>query len=925
MTYTISWDIGTDVNFRIYYSRETIASWNWQAEQHITSYKAMAVTITHTMKFFGNFTVYLNISNQVGQEIINITTMVEPDLNNITAITSFYQPKATPLEFMVQMNCSDLSKLDAPIIVWCSFNYDDDNSTENLVANAFGTITSKSLLFNHTYMTDKPGAKPYMTCWNHVSHKNYSTILILREVIMGLNITPDATEWPTLKPLQFNIGLSSGSHVIYNVTFGDGSTQSYVDSNRLSSEEIFTFEKTYTVPGIYQIGVVAFNEHFNSTFSSTYNITVQNPVGELDFQGNTLVPFPTGTNTYTITCPSCSRFPTDVFSKFELNDTKIDEQFCPNTTKGLAHNSLIQFNRSYIGHNVSFGIISYNLISSQVYETHAFIIEIIENLNVTVSLQTVVPHQNIIFTITVSNGSNVHFQVNYGDGNNLDLDHPELLASKSNVSLQKAYSVIGNYTCQVQASNALSSRSFTVPHKIVVQNLINQINLTANTSVLYTPAEVDFFLSFNDQQLQLTDVHCTWTHGGKLPQYMFFPSLSAGQVYHQRKAFERSFIGNMTTFVNCSNLVSYSTANFTTEIILDAVILDSLVSNGSVFLTNTSGFILDIKRFGSKACFQWDMGDRKSKVMYGLPLCQAFANERGIPFIEVADQQMTIVHEYVYEATGEYNVVVDAFNHVSNDSLSTVGIVKEWYCLRPNISFPENITDPQKPPVFMRSQNISIPPILEVDCMLTDDIDFTWTIYRSDDKSGTPVFTQYQTPVFQTGPRAFPYGNFFVNLTIQMRKISNTNQTGGFYLRIIKTPLIVGMKGNNVDKISIDEDYTLNAIDATFDPDVEPSDKTGLDFTWSCRQINSSFDLTEINRAELTDDVLTVLDKPDGCFGEDPGIITEKAGVFKVKTGLLMPDSYYYISVRVKKDNRNGSAEKSIIVNPVAAPTVSVK
>ena len=58
---------------------------------------------------------------------------------------------------------------------------------------------------------------------------------------------------------------------------------------------------------------------------------------------------------------------------------------------------------------------------------------------------------------------------------------------------------------------------------------------------------------------------------------------------------------------------------------------------------------------------------------------------------------------YTYDAFDVYTVSVYAFNHVSNQTLQTTTVVKEWYCYTPNITFEDNVTDANNIPQFYKS------------------------------------------------------------------------------------------------------------------------------------------------------------------------------------------------------------------------------
>ena len=174
-------------------------------------------------------------------------------------------------------------------------------------------------------------------------------------------------------------------------------------------------------------------------------------------------------------------------------------------------------------------------------------------------------------------------------------------------------------------------------HPVVVQNPVTDFNIWANDSVLYTPGEVYYLVPIGSSQAPLTNIHCNWDYNNRKQDYLYYDNINAGETYSRDVSFDRSYLGILNTTLNCSNLVSHLVKTVSTEIILDAVIIGTFETNGSVFLTNTTFFTANISRFGfaPRSCFHLDLGDGIQQVMFGLPICAPDATTLGIPFEQI--------------------------------------------------------------------------------------------------------------------------------------------------------------------------------------------------------------------------------------------------------------------------------------------------
>lgn len=839
--FTTTWDIGTDINYTLDYGDDHTFFWNWVEENHTHSYRYLVTHQYHSYREMGNYTVVLNVTNELGTHVLVREVTVEPPLETYVFFNTSWAPIMTPSFVQFFINAV-YSHVLPPIVMWCNYDFDDPWYSTT-TGNVYGTVTLDPFVTNHTYVTDKPDASPYVVCNNHVSNITYRIFIILQQPITGLDIVPFDMQWLTFQEFPFNITMKTGSHISVNVSFGDSHIVNFKHPNRLSFEDVLKVTHIYTIDNNYTTSLTAYNNHFNQTIYPTFTVILQNQVWKLTLIAVDKLLWPPGTTDFRIVPDLGTSFPSDTFCSYKIKDDCLLTVFSTNISSGITQIDELYYERKYIGYNVTMDVFCENLASKQTFIHYIWVYEVIEGLNIESDKTAVITKEIIDFTLTVFNGSNVYYDVDFGDGNSTTLRHPNIFAVSMTMHTYHSYDHIGNYTVSVTAYNEVDKNTTLLPYKIVVQNPIVNLTLWYNESVLWPPGDIEFEIRSGDNQSPLTDMHCEWDFGGRRTMYDFIENFNQGHLYARIPSFTRSWLGMLDTSINCSNLVSHFPMKAKTDIILDAVILDSLDSNNTIYWKNISVVILNVTRFGANSCFLFNMGFQNiSSFMYGLEICEQNATDLDIPFYPMAWDPpygvIEIVHGYEYPWWGIFDVTVFAFNHVSNDTLTTKVAVMEWFCYTPNITLPDNFTDPDNPLTYMRSEDFVIVPDLMVNCMKADYVDRIWEVFDITAKvDSPPMYWQNSSLIFNHTKRTLPYGSYKIRYWVMMLDINNTDTEDWGYLTIIKTPLVVEIAGKPNVTLPYMVNYLLNAIDVTFDLDVEPDNKTGLTFKWICIQV----------------------------------------------------------------------------------------
>ena len=892
VTFLANWTLGTDVVYTLEYGDGAVPiyEWVWSERGHITRFDLHETTQGHVYTDIGNYTATLTIGNTVGNQRLQTDITVEPILKGHINAVVLSEPHATPT--VVTFAIQPLVSTTFPMQVWCDVMFGDD-----VTATIYGVVDGAGLEFHHNYTEDVADVTVVVECHNHVSSISMDVLVVLQDRIGGLETHTTHTAFLTHHKALFNVSMVNGSHSTFTFDFGDGTVEDFTHPLRLSYLTTHQISHVYSSPDNYTVRIVAWNAHFNDT-DIVEDVIILNEVHPLVVSGPAVVKVPPGGASFTLTPLDTTQHPpSHVFCTWHLSPVTVIHQYSTEVMHNLPVSEGHQYTRDDVGGNLSVNVTCANLASKQVTNITCVVQEEITGVLVIPVPGSTTPGDLINITISVWNGSDVSFSVDYGDGHTDSGNHPHLFANSSMMVFQHAYDVIGNYSLYITSSNLVSSMESTT--QVVIQNHINNLTMVAPELVLWPPAAVVFNITAGGTQNLLEHVHCAWDMDSGLSHYSYIDSLDVGETESNTYIFPRSSIGNVSVSANCSNMVSHLRMDINVTIIFDQVLLDSLVHNGSVPWNSTSEIILDIKRFGSHSCFLFDMGDDVTRLIYGLPECEVNATTEGIAFIQIPSGQMRIVHSYVYEPlcedTGRCNYVasVYAFNHVSNDTVEVEVEVLDWPCLTPNISIPDIFNHPNTPYIHMKSKPLVVTPNISIDCLKTQDYLTRWEVFE---RGASTVFLTQTTEEFIYTTRMLPYGDYEVRLTVAMVddffNVVKHERNTMVYLQIVKTPLAVAISGNSSLFLKYNRTLVLDALNVTYDPDVElDKQMSGLTFTWLCRRADEVWPMDGdfISRTTLFKSEFHPFYQYGGCFGFGNAVLETTAGVFDNTTLDMLP------------------------------------
>ena len=909
--FTVSWERGTDIRYTLYFNDSTEYEWDFVSGGHTTNYSQLVTYISHNYSLVENVTIDLIIGNEVGHIHRSLLVNVEPPLSSVLSIFTFYTPLhvPTPVSFVIELP-SAVSKYY--IILWCDFNFGDplDN-----FKSVFIKLHDTPICVNHTYIAEMSHTFAEVVCYNHVSNTTWSSQIVLHENITEMKIVPDTMVGRTHEELQFNISVLTGSIIVFTVNYGDGSPKAtFTHHNVYSYEENFIIYHTFNTDEAFLLLVYAENMFFNTTTKLWY--VLQHKVQGFSLTGPTHVAFPPGREDYMLYYTETVPNPTDVTCNWTVSDVVQYSAYSSAISTGHDYTYHVIYTRDQLGINNTLSVCCYNLASEYNLNISYSMYEVIRNITAEFYPRHIERDQWGILNISLTRGSEVNFAIDYGDGYIADLKHSNPLAYAEAFLVNKTYNTIGNFSISVTAYNPVGQAKTDLTYDIVAQNAIEHLAYHCTNHTVWPPGSVMCEIGVVPPQQTLHNVHCDWNCGGLTYLYTYLDILDQLEPYTLHININREHLGNMSVLVNCFNLVSNLSFAMTVAVELDAIILDDLKSNGSVFLTNTSTFVLTIQRHGSQSCFHWDMGDGIGNFVYGTIECLPYSEEAQLPFQFTISGQQIILHNYTYQNYGVYDVSVYAFNHVSNDTLFTTSIVLDWLCFPPNVTMPNMTTDQSVPYKHKRCEEYTISPSFDIYCWKTHEVNITWHISRLDnDENQASVPTYNQRGTFNITDRSLEYGIYDVQIFARMGTVSNTTAVAHSYVEIIKCPLFALMTGDMVIHIKENTSYLINAIDVSYDPDVELFDKTGIEFTWICNRTDTSiFDRI------FGDNI----DKFDGCFNDGFDLTSHKDGMFTLVANNFLPMSWHEIRVVITKDSRNASFGKMVYISPQDPPVMEM-
>ena len=238
-------------------------------------------------------------------------------------------------------------------------------------------------------------------------------------------------------------------------------------------------------------------------------------------------------------------------------------------------------------------------------------------------------------TVLAFGGTGVTVHVDWGDG--YTSTGSCIGASEFSVLIfDYTYEITGTFTV---SPFAMDSRSYISAENQIISILerIYDLTLYGNSSVLTPPGTGIWKLAAGADQRPLENIECVWNMGTNYTDTTRNVVMINASMEHEITFSygQVTDVGTQTIHVNCSNAVSSQNLTMDVVVVWDNVTLGELTCNSSTLWNHSITCQLTIVRFGTGACFEWDMGDGKPLITYRDGYCAAGVPDASTTYVQV--------------------------------------------------------------------------------------------------------------------------------------------------------------------------------------------------------------------------------------------------------------------------------------------------
>ncbi|XP_077979562.1 polycystin-1-like [Glandiceps talaboti] len=338
---------------------------------------------------------------------------------------------------------------------------------------------------------------------------------------------------------------------------------------------------------------------------------------------------------------------------------------------------------------------------------------------------------------------------------------------------------------------------------------------------------------------------------------------------------------------------------------------------------------------------------------------------------EIGQDPNITIHNH-FMTISEYTIQVIAFNHLSEEIVYMSTSVTKGPCYYPAVVVQDEnycndnyilCDDATGYRQYLASADLRVYSSVKLNCTTTNRAWFTWRAFKQQD-NGTEIEVDLGSTVVFGAPLktltvsalTLDYGLYRFELNVSMDGEFGVESFDSAFIYVEATPLRAVISGGSERRIRWNSIVELDGLTETIDPDIDPTDKTGLQFMWMCRRKTYKRDaLTEddyienVESFEVWNDDYTVLLAPanesaefeaikssnsldeGGCFGRygdddsGPGSkINYTTGQIYIDTKGMYWDMEYELKVIVMKGDRIDVAYQVLDVSEGDPPRMSI-
>jgi len=243
---------------------------------------------------------------------------------------------------------------------------------------------------------------------------------------------------------------------------------------------------------------------------------------------------------------------------------------------------------------------------------------------------------NIVMTVNVFGETDATINIDFGNGL-LSVPVCEVNASLSVLTYNYTYEKPGTYEVIVSSYNYVSN--ITKSQIIDVYEIIDDVDIFGNSTILVPPGFGTWRILAGENEAALENIVCVWNMGTNYADTTYIVAMLNSSMPHEIEfTYAQADVGTQTISVNCSNPVSSQNLTMDVNLVWDNVTLGELNCTSSILWNHSLTCQLTIIRFGTGACFEWDMGDGKKVVYYQDGYCAADIYATSPTYVQVISQ-----------------------------------------------------------------------------------------------------------------------------------------------------------------------------------------------------------------------------------------------------------------------------------------------
>ena len=853
-----------------------------------------------------NYSVTVSARNDISFQVKSVTVRAIHRVANLALVTSHTNP-SYPGNIHVSIEPSALgSVLNNVFLAW--------NFNEETKFTTFVREMSSNAAASESHVFDVGAKYVTVNISNSRSFQVMTTNLFIEEAITGFTLSSNVYAVEPDMNIILKLTTVSGSNLVFNIDMDNGQTKAMSLKNNYRGPMTTYIPISYSSFGKFNVSVTVSNSLSSVKAYLNSMLFVENPIQDTVISADAVTAIPPGNvNVYLkyngVRNPPCHMTCHVIIQNFVIAEFYIDV-LTPFTTKTL----VVKWDKTETVGQEQITLNCSNRINSGDMQAWTTFQKPVEFVSVKPNMEFVPVDGSVEFTFRIGAGSHVKYSYDLGNGVPVDDMPPTTLVSNFSTLVQQSYHQFGIFTITFTASNLVSS--IETGTTITVLQAVTGLKVER----YYTISDVSYAHNYgHGVNADVFPMERTLTFqtslvtGNDITYHWSFGDGTNSSTKESTKFHLFAKVGDFDVIVTASNALYQQTKTIPLTI-QKIVVPYSLSNDGPKRAYDAMNFTLRLAEPGTNPCYLWDMGDNSKLTIYGGSDCEAKASLNDFNYFAWG-QGVTLYHTHMYIKNGSFTARVTAFNTVSIQTISNIAVISGVSCFYPEVHINGGGQRFDRPVSKLRSEWINLESTAVINCDVSIGPSYQWKIYKITQGNTYlhRIYTEYDisnTVALDKFKILFPPGSFAdgiyrLSLNVSMIGIPGLFQEGFTYLNISKTPLVVSIIGGSARSIGYDKILNLNAIAATYDPDVDDtSDKSGFTFEWRCRLLGESFPTVVSTISVPLINETVNMTHAGGCFGTGIGRIPITQGTFDLTTKLFQPGSKNVLEVIARKDTR---------------------